>query len=282
MTVSEMLSLTRGQLRDAGRLRYKTGTATGGAADGTTVTHGLGGVTDGWNEMEIKMTGGNNNGQRRGVGDSTSTVFTLFEPFLFQVSTDAFEIGERGFISDHELIELFTVAQDVLINMIVTDAFPAHTDTIEVAGVAGVSAALPDTLAGPPDALAFKDTSGNVYDVTVLPPGEQDRFRNDSFMGSTLEDMVAIFKNGKISYRPINNGTLLLEVLPKFASVDFTTGNLFPAYLHHLQITYAVSQAWKKKERLDMAQQYLNEFTTEVNAINRKYGVVIKRTGDKE
>jgi len=283
MTTQELLSQSRSELKDTGQLRYKEGTTTSaGAADGSTlVSTSLGGADDAWNQAEVRITSGDNSGQRRQIGDYVSSTGTisLVENFTHQVANSVtFEIGEKGFISDHQLIEWFTEAQDKLVVILAEDAFPGHSKRLSVAGTGGTSAALPTDLTGAPSTLQFKDNSGNEYDVTVLPPSEHDRFREDAFMGSALSDMVAIFQNGKISYRPTNNGTLLLPIVPKFNPVTFSGGSQLPTYLHQLQITWAVYKGWKVRERLDQANAAKTDFIDLVNAINAKYGNNVKLT----
>ena len=273
MTVREMLSRSRSELKNVGRLRYKTGTTTSaGATDGSTiVSTGIGGVDDAWNRAEARITSGDNSGERREIGDFATSTLTLVENFSFQVANSVtFEIGEGGFISDHELIELFTEAQDKLITYLVDDAFPAHSKRLEVAGTAGVSAALPSDLAGPPKSLKFRDTSSVVRDVVILPVGEEDRLTSDAYLGSSLDDMAAIFQNGVIEYAPANNGTLLLPVVPRFDSVSFSGGSKLPSYLHPLQIEWATYKGWQKAERLDLAVAALSALVIELALANGK------------
>lgn len=286
MTIREMLSLARSGLGQVGRLRYKTGTTTGaGAATGTTfVSSSFGGVDDAWNEAEIRITSGDNSGQRREIGDwvNSGGTGTVVESFTHLVATSVtFEVGEKGFISDHELLELFTEAQDEIIIQVVPDAFPGHTTVLEVAGTAGLSAALPANLAGPPKSLGFRDASSNEYDVVLLPPGERDRFAEDAFLGSTLNDMVAIFENGKIRYRPVNNGTLLLPVVPKFDSVTFSGGSKLPSYMHHLQTKYAIWKGYRKKQQTGLATEAKTDFYDSVNAINSQHGNITKQMQER-
>lgn len=276
MTIREMLSLSQIELGQDEKTRYKTGTTTSnGAADGTTlVANALGGVDDGFNEAEVRITSGNALEERRLIGDyvaSTGTI-TVLERFSHQIlSAVTFEVGEAGFVSDHQLLKWFTTAQDVLINLLVSDALPNKTKEFQVAATVGLSAAMPTDLVGAPISVAFKDSAGAIYDVTVIPSSQQDRFRESVIQGQSLDDMIAVFKNGVIEYRPNNNGTLLLEGAQKLANVTFAGGSQLPDYLHHLQVKYAVIQGWNVKERSELAQIVQNEFNSEVSAINSKY-----------
>lgn len=287
MTVKEMLSLFRSLLNEVRDLRYEAGTTTSaGASNGTTfICSSLAGVDDAYNEAEVRITSGNNAGQRREIGDwvdSTNTG-TVVKAFTHQIATAInFEIGEKGFVSDHQAIELFTKAQDKLISFLPAAAFPGHTSTLEVGGTGGVSNAMPSTLAGPPKTLRFKDTSNVEYDVLVLGQDEHNRFRNDPFWGTTLEDAIAIWDNGKILYRPTDNGTLLLPVVPKFDAVTFSGGCPFPGYLHELVVDYAVYRAWLIKGRADMAGAVRQDVFDTIVAINQQHGNVIKSDEKKK
>lgn len=283
-----MLSLANSELKQGTKRRYKTGTTDGaGAADGKTlVASALGGVDDSVNEMQIKLTNGAISGERRLIGDyvASSGTITVVDAFSAQVATSVtFEIGEAGVVSDHDLIDYFTEAQDRLIMHLVADAFPAHIKRIEVITTSGVSAALPANLAGPPKSLQFRDASSNEYDVSLLAPSEKDRFKDDAFVGGSLTDMVAMWENGVILVRPTTpDGTLLLNVVPKFDAVTFAGGSKLPSYLHPLQVTWAVYKGWFAKQRLDLGNVAKQSFFDAVNAINRQYTNTTKQTVTEE
>lgn len=273
MTIDEMLSSANGQLDQSGKQRHIAGTTSGaGAANGTTfVASGLTGVDDAYNEMEVRITSGANAGQRRIIGDwdNTSKTGTLTEPFTSQVAGSVtFEIGEKGVVSNHELIELFTRAQDIIGVSLLPEAFPGHTERKEIAGTAGVSAALPATLGLPPLTLGFKDSDDNERDVIVLPSSERDRFSQDAFLGADEDNMVAIFENALIYYRPAENGTLYLPVVPKFTDVSYSAGSSLPTYLHFLLVLYAVWQGWLRKERPDLAAGFEKQFYGGIESVN--------------
>lgn len=282
MTIREMLASTRSGLKAVGQLRYKTATTSGaGAAGGTTlVSTGLAGVDDAWNEMEVKITSGTNSGERRNVGDwvnSTSTM-TFVNPFTTQVATTVtFEVGEKGFFSDHELLDMFTESQLELRLLLRPEAFPADLEWIAIAGTAG-SATVPATVHESPQSMLFVDTAASgEYDVTILPVDEKDRFRDDAFLGSQLKDIVAIFEEGKIKYRPTDAGSFKIPQVPIFANVTFTTGSVFPAYLHSLQITYAVWRGWLKREHSDIAQVWRQSYLDSIATINERVKGTIKQ-----
>lgn len=282
MTIREMLASTRSGLKAGGQLRYKTGTTTdAAAADGTTlIATSFEGVDDAWNEMEVKITSGTNEGERQQVGDwvnSTGTM-TFVRPFTnFVNASVTFEVGEKGFISDHEFFDMFTESQLELRQLLRPEAFPADLEWIAVAGTAG-SATVPATVHESPQSMLFIDTAASgEYDVTILPVDEKDRFRDDAFLGSQLEDIVAIFEEGKIKYRPTDAGSFKIPQVPVFANVTFAAGSVFPAYLHSLQVTYAIWRGWLKRERPDIAQVWRQSYLDLIATINERVKGTIKQ-----
>lgn len=276
MTVREMLSLAQIELGQTEKSRFKTGTATGtGAANGTTlVASAFGGVDDGFNEAEVRITSGDCLEERRRIGDyaqSTGTI-TLTEGFSHIIASGVtFEVGEAGLVSAHQLLKWFSASQAVLTNLLVPDAIPNLTKEFAVSATAGISAALPNDLVGAPISVSFKETGGDIFDVAIFPSSQQDRFRESVIQGQSNDDMIAIFKNGVIHYRPNNNGTLLLEGQQKLADVTLSGGSKLPTYLHNLQVKYAVIMGWNVKNRSDAAQIVQAGFGTEISAINSKH-----------
>jgi hypothetical protein len=280
MTVKEMLASAREELGEIGRLRYGSGTAdSDGATDGTTlIDSAFAGVADGWNNAQVRITSGDALGERRDVADFASGTITVTEPFSVRILDGVtFEVGERGYITDHALIDFFTQAQDRLIYLLPASAFPGHLDTLEVSAASGVSSALPANLAGAPSTVRFKSVAGIEYDAVILPASEHDRFREDTWLGSSLDDLVAIFDNGVIKYKPSStSGTFLLPVVPKFDAVTFADGSPFPTYLHHILVEWAIYKGWRTRQQPQLAAMAKQDFVDSVNAINQKYGNKVK------
>lgn len=284
MTLKEAISNIRDGLREPGGLRYKTGTTTGtGAATGlTVVSSSLGGVDDSWNQAEILITSGNASGQRREISDfATAGTITVDEAFTHQiVSGVTFEIGEKQFVSDHQILLWMTNAQDILTSLLTPDAFPTKSTIVEVTATAGVSAVLATaapTMGLPPKTLQFRDSNNLEYDMIVLPAGEKDKFRNHGWLGSSKEDAIAIFEDGKIKYRPTNNGTILLPIVPRLDSVTFSGGSQLPSYMHPAQNYWAMASGWEYKEDVVKAAAFKEKFLMITDAINKNAGYSIKQ-----
>jgi hypothetical protein len=281
MTVREMVAQSRSLMGKIGKLFYISGTTdTIGAADGTTlILATLTEIDDAFNGGEAKITSGAVSGERREVVDFASGTITVEPAFTKQIASGInFEVGAKHFISDFEIVDLFTACQDELITLLPPDAFPGHSDVLEIVATAGSSAALPPSLAGPPNSMQFRASDNEEYDVTILPPGEKDRFRDDAFLGSNVYDMVAIFENAIIKYRPVSvDGTLLLPVIPKLDTVTFAGGSKLPTYMHHLQVKYAAWKALEARERLDLAGAKKQAFFDVVGSITARYSNITKQ-----
>jgi len=284
MTVREMIALAQIELGQTEKSRFKTGIATSaGAADGTTiVASAFGGVDDGWNEAEVRITSGDALEERRKIGDYVTSggTITLVEGFSHQIASSVtFEVGEAGLVSAHQLLKWFSESQAVLTNLLLPDAIPSKTKEFSVAATAGVSAAMPTDLVGAPINVAFKDAvTSKIHDVALFPPTKQDIFNESVFQGQDNDDMIAVFKDGVIHYRPNSNGTLMLEGQQKLADITLSGGSNLPSYLHHLQVKYAVIMGWNVKNRADSAQIIQTQFTNEISAINAKYLDQTKRS----
>lgn len=284
MTVREMIALAQIELGQTEKSRFKIGVATSdGAADGTSiVASAFGGVDDGWNEAEVRITSGDALEERRKIGVyvTSSGTITLVEGFSHTIANGVtFEVGEAGLVSAHQLLKWFSQAQAVLTNMLVADAIPSKTKEFSVAATAGVSAAMPADLVGAPISVTFKDAVElTIHDVALFPPSKQDIFNESVIQGQDNDDMIAVFKNGVIHYRPNNNGTLLLEGQQKLADITLSGGSNLPAYLHHIQVKYAVIMGWNVKNRADSAQIVQNQFDKEILGINSKHIDQTKRS----
>ena len=279
-----MIALAQIELGQTEKSRFKTGVATSdGAADGTTiVASAFGGVDDGWNEAEVRITSGDALEERRKIGDYVTSggTITVVEGFSHKIlSAVTFEVGEAGLVSAHQLLKWFSQAQAVLTNLLAADAIPSKTKEFPVAGTAGISAAMPADLVGAPISVSFKDAVAlTTHDVTLFPPSKQDVFNESVLQGQDNDDMIAVFKNGLLHYRPNNNGTLLLEGQQKLADITLSGGSNLPSYLHHLQVKHAVIMGWNVKNRADSAQIVQTQFTNEISTINAKYVDQTKRT----
>ncbi|MFQ5786570.1 MAG: hypothetical protein ACE5H1_01180 [Thermodesulfobacteriota bacterium] len=264
--------MARSELKEVGKLRYYTSTTSQiGAPDGTTlISSNLLQHDDAFNGMEVRITDNINvfpsSNERRIVADwvkSTSTL-TLVEGFSEQIGASRpFELGEAGFISDHQLIEFFTEAQNDMVLKLPSDAFEeilvSKTVTASPAGIA----AFPKDIVGLPNAVRIGNT-----DVIILPRNQEDKFQRHAYLGTT-DEPIGIYKNGEFHYKPTSQTKVVFEVLPVLANFTFTDGSPLPSYLHNLQVKYTVAQGWRASQRLDIYNAAKAEYDESIKALTQ-------------
>ena len=277
MTTPEIILQVNAQLGQRGRNRFFTGTTTGaGNAAGTTfVSTGLTGVDDAYNEMEFKITSGDLDGQIGRIGDWVNSTNTgsLIEPMETQIPSGVtFEIGEKGVVSDIDIIDYINNAQENLATHLVPDVFAADLIDLEIAMSAGVaSAVLPDTYAGVPNKGYFKTGSSVNYDIEIIPIDRKNMIRRNPFKGQTVKDIVVWFQNQKAYMAPGLTGTLVFPVVPNFTDVSYSVASTMPSFVHYLLVIYAVWHGWEQKRDFAKAADKKTEYYAEIEGINNRY-----------
>lgn len=270
MTIREMLDLFRSGIKETQRLRYKVGTTdSDGATDGTTIVDSdFGAVDDAYNNAEVRITSGDANGQRRKIGDyvGSTGAIAVIQAFTDRIASGVtFEVGERGFVSDHQAIELFTDGQNDLLDKLPVGALKKIETNVLDTGSGGL-VDIPANIIGLPHDVLIDSKS-----VIMFEAHEEDRFDRTSYLGTT-DEPIGIWQNGQLKYKPTSETAILFKVIAIQANTSFASGSPMPAYLHHLQVKYAIARGWLIKQKLDLHKIHKGEYDDLVKIISTKYG----------
>lgn len=273
MTTLQMIGRVRSAWHEELQGFYVTGTTSSAGSVSTFIASALSALADDFlNEKEIYITSGNNNGLRREIADwvSSTTTGTLLEQFPYTVaSAVTFEIGERGFWSDREIInwlnDTASEAAKLLSNEALWDYLKNGTTAGSMVGSQAYGrATIPTDCAKIPKSAWIDGRT-----APILDPEQKTRFDRDSYIGEAilLEGRPAL-GNVQVLYTPYKDATLTWLYAPIPAAFDTSTQTTLPARLHQILVDLTIREGWKKAERLDLAAKAEEKAITQINALN--------------
>lgn len=271
MTTLEMIARVRSAWNEELGGFYITGTADGGSVT-TLVDAALATFADDYlNEMEILITSGGNSGLRREISDfvSSSYTATFLEQFPYAIASGVtYEIGQKGFWSDQEIINWLNDGAYEVIRLLSNDALwdymkTANTNGNMVGSQVYGRAPVPSDMIKPPASVWV-----NGKTARILPPDQKTRFDRDPYIGA------AVFLEGQaggvqqVLYKPYEDATLQWQYAPTPTAFNVSTATTLPARLHDFLVSYARKRGWNKKERLDLEKAAENDFSRQIQSAN--------------
>lgn len=273
MTTTEMLARIRSALHEELGGFYLTGTATGGSVttliDGALVTF----ADDYFNDAgaEALITSGGNAGLRRAIADfvSASYTATFLEQFPYAISSGiTYEIGQKGFFSDQELLAWLNDGSYEVIRLLANDALWDYLKTADTAGttVSGQDygrALVPSDMIKPPASIWVNGKTSQ-----ILMPDQKTRFDRDPYIGAAvlLEGRPGSVQ--RVLYKPNDDATLQWQYAPTPTTIRVSAATNLPARLHNLLCDYGIMRAWQKAERADLAKVAEGNFSRQVQSAN--------------
>lgn len=274
MTTREMIAAVRASLHEQTLAFYVAGTTTSAGSVSTFICSALSGLANDFlNEKEVKFTSGANDGVRRRIADwvqSTQTA-TLRDQAPYTVASGVtFEVGESGFFSDQDILVWLNAASAQVIQFASDGALwdylkTATTSGSQVTGKSYSRSAIPSDMAKLPVSVLVEDRTAR-----ILSSKARTRFIDDTYLGECVffegaEDDAAT----TVLYKPNQNATLTWQYVPTPDTITFTVNCNLPTRFHHAVVAWAIYEAWKSKERFDLAKVEQEKFFAIIGALNQ-------------
>lgn len=180
----------------------------------------------------------------------------------------AYEIMEKGIWDDSELIQFGNESQIDLLNMLSDDALVTVAKGTTTAGTLGDSA-LPSDFIRLISLLISDSGSSSEFTVAgIIPPDEEWRFYHDPFLTGNSDNPVAIFRAGRVLYRPAVNATLKWSYIGKLLDLSGSQGFEWPDDFFPLICDRSTAKAFEVSEDYNSAAIFNRRFLEGVQARN--------------
>lgn len=273
MTTLEMIRRIRSAWHEELQGFYTTGTTSADGTASTFICYALSALADDFlNEKEICITSGLNSGLRREIVDWSAGTFTgmVLEQFPYAVADGVkFEIGERGFWSDQEIIAWLNDAAAETVRLLSNEALWDYlkngtTQGFMVASQSYGRAALPDDCVKIPKAVWIDGRIAPFVDTD-----QKTRFDRDPYIGE------AVILEGRpsggsvqIIYKPYKDATITFLYAPMPAAFDTVIETTLPVRVHPILVDLAIRDGWKKAERIDLATKAEEKALRQIGVLN--------------
>lgn len=179
----------------------------------------------------------------------------------------AYEIMEKGIWDDAQLIEFGNQAQIDLLNMLSDDALVMVAKTTTTAGTLGDSAMPTDFIRLISLLISDSGSTTEFNGTAILSPEEEWRFEHDSFIGTNTSP-VAIFRGGRVKYRPAENRTLLWSYIGKLLDLSGSQSFEWPDEFFNLLCDRTTAKAFEVSEDFNSANIFNRRFLEGLQAKN--------------
>lgn len=179
----------------------------------------------------------------------------------------AYEIMEKGIWDDAQLIEFGNQAQIDLLNMLSDDALVMVAKTTTTAGTLGDSAMPTDFIRLISLLISDSGSTTEFNGTAILAPEEEWRFEHDSFIGTNTSP-VAVFRGGRVKYRPAENRTLLWSYIGKLLDLSGSQSFEWPDEFFNLLCDRTTAKAFEVSEDFNSANIFNRRFLEGLQAKN--------------
>lgn len=273
----QFLTAVRSNLSELKGLRYISSTATAdGSATGLTLIDSTLSAyqDDHFVNCTIKIASDH---RRPLISDFVSSTFTITVGDGVTASTGfgrratigiAYEIMEKGIWDDNQIIEFGNQTQIDLLALLSDDALVTVAKGATTTGTLGDSA-LPTGFMRLISLLISDSGSSTEFTVAgIIPPDEEWRFYHDPFLTGNSDNPVAIFRAGRVLYRPAANATLKWSYIGKLLDLSGSQSFEWADDFFNLLCDRTTAKAFEASEDYNSAAIFNRRFVEQIQARN--------------
>lgn len=277
ITTKSLLIEVKSNLAEIKKFRYVTGTATSGSST-SIVSSTLANTypDDTFNGCFARLTSGSAaNFKRVLVSDFTGATFTvtLAESIGFAITTQTFEIFDRGLYDDPDILQWLNTEQIELAHMLTDEALTNFIKRDTTSGTTGFAAFPTDFLRNIQDAVEVGEN--NV--APIYKPSERMIFADDAFIPGTTLEPVAIYSSQEqgdgsflrgIDYKPANNLTVYWNYVAVPADMTLSGNMTLPDACRPALVAGATARALMMSEDMGQAGAWLKKRDMLIQVMN--------------